>query len=885
MEELSGLFRKMPFITGTDDVENELKMENDREMKNEIQSRRRSLPAITIPQTDKWIQDVQVEGTVNYLSNADAINEAPVVRNRKQTEKGLAYSLGILFDKRKRLLSRLERKSENIIGLMEKLNVRAISEEFKQYEDLLKLFLDVHYEYHGKLEESQQEADDFWFDEVDQEIFTFKHSVINYLQENEEVMSKRSGSSRKTKSSSGSSSKSRSLRKSIKEQVINEKMKLAELEALASCRKQHKIRQLAVEDLKLEDELAKAKARVKVIQEQEALENGKTFINSGNNSGQQIKFSENAGFRNTVANNSQSLNQNQYGLQLPGKSSMKVKVSAIPETFATASPSQPLTAPFLNDNNNRFIGTSNAANISIPVNNTKSCRGRNDGDDEGVSEMICKLLQHQGAPEVELDKFSGNPMEYQYFVTMFKSDNVKISDQMGRLTRLIKFTDGEAKELIRHCIHLPPEAGYETAVKPLNNRYGNPHYLLASYRKEIRALPPVKPGDASGFRNFYNFVLKCETFSKCTCWNALETPETLCILVSKFPGRLRDSWNRKVQVVRRTLQREPCLADISSFVSDETTLVNDPIFSRDAVQGYVQTPDKRYDRKHDKKYDRRNNYGNFATKGGEVEVKCSLCEGNHDLDDCSSFLQFELQERSKWLYNNKLCYGCLNAISVNHNARNCKNRKECKVCKKRNPTSLHGYRAEKSKEKQSDGQLSDGANAHVNCATAKTKSDIISMCVVPVFVRHKLSNRIVKTYAMLDNCSQATFMQKKHLGDLGLHGRKTLITVKTMNGEVTKSSEVLDDIEVAQASNGKEEKVWVKLPSTYTRKELPVDSREVATSEKLKRWKYLDRLKPVMNVDDNKEVSLLIGANCVRALEPREIISSQHGGPMHLRHY
>ena len=52
----------------------------------------------------------------------------------------------------------------------------------------------------------------------------------NYLQENEEVMSRRSGSSRKTKSSSSSSSsKSRKSGKSIKEQVVNEKMKLAEL--------------------------------------------------------------------------------------------------------------------------------------------------------------------------------------------------------------------------------------------------------------------------------------------------------------------------------------------------------------------------------------------------------------------------------------------------------------------------------------------------------------------------------------------------------------------------------------------------------------------------------------------------------------------------------
>ena len=78
-------------------------------------------------------------------------------------------------------------------------------------------------------------------------------------------------------------------------------------------------------------------------------------------------------------------------------------------------------------------------------------------------------------------------------------------------------------------------------------------------------------------------------------------------------------------------------------------------------------------------------------------VKCSVCVGNHNLDDCNSFLQFDLQERSKWLFHNKLRYGCLSAISVNHNVRNCKNRKECKICKKRHPTSLHGYKAAKKR--------------------------------------------------------------------------------------------------------------------------------------------------------------------------------------------
>ena len=138
-----------------------------------------------------------------------------------------------------------------------KFNVRAVSEKFKQYDDFLKLFSGVQGEYHGKLDDDQQKADDFWFDEVDQKIFTsFKHSVHNYLQENERIMSRRSGSSRKTKSSSSSSSsKSRKSGKSIKQQVINEKMKLAELEALVSFKKQQKTKKLVVEEMKLEEEL------------------------------------------------------------------------------------------------------------------------------------------------------------------------------------------------------------------------------------------------------------------------------------------------------------------------------------------------------------------------------------------------------------------------------------------------------------------------------------------------------------------------------------------------------------------------------------------------------------------------------------------------------
>ena len=42
------------------------------------------------------------------------------------------------------------------------------------------------------------------------------------------------------------------------------------------------------------------------------------------------------------------------------------------------------------------------------------------------------------------------------------------------------------------------------------------------------------------------------------------------------------------------------------------------------------------------------------------------------------------------------------------------------------------------------------------------RSEVISMCVVPVTVRHKLSNRLVKTDAMLETCSQARFAKENY---------------------------------------------------------------------------------------------------------------------------
>ena len=70
-----------------------------------------------------------------------------------------------------------------------------------------------------------------------------------------------------------------------------------------------------------------------------------------------------------------------------------------------------------------------------------------------ISSVFCKPLQQQAAPEVDIDCFDGNPLNYHYFMALFcEVMEVKIEDPRGRLTRLFKYTVEEAKELIKHCI-------------------------------------------------------------------------------------------------------------------------------------------------------------------------------------------------------------------------------------------------------------------------------------------------------------------------------------------------------------------------------------------------------------------------------------------------
>ena len=57
----------------------------------------------------------------------------------------------------------------------------------------------------------------------------------------------------------------------------------------------------------------------------------------------------------------------------------------------------------------------------------------------------------------------------------------------------------------------------------------------------------------------------------------------------------------------------------------------------------------------------------------------------------------------------------------------------------------------------------------VKCASVngKLEAEIISSCVVLIWVGHKSSKKMFKTYAMQDNCSQGSFIRDELIKILG----------------------------------------------------------------------------------------------------------------------
>ena len=108
---------------------------------------------------------------------------------------------------------------------------------------------------------------------------------------------------------------------------------------------------------------------------------------------------------------------------------------------------------------------------------------------------------------------------------------------------MINLTSGEAKELVKPFFHDRSHCGVANTMRLLEKQYGNPHKLLASYRKVIKQMTKINPGDAAAYRRLFHFLIKCQSLEYGS-QNPMDTPDVISMILAKILGYLQDRWNR-----------------------------------------------------------------------------------------------------------------------------------------------------------------------------------------------------------------------------------------------------------------------------------------------------------------------------------------------------
>ena len=72
---------------------------------------------------------------------------------------------------------------------------------------------------------------------------------------------------------------------------------------------------------------------------------------------------------------------------------------------------------------------------------------------------------------------------------------------------LLKYTKGEAKQLIKDCVFIGDTAeAYRTAIKLLKINYGQSAMLAAKYKEKAEQWTPIKSGDSVALKKYAVFL-------------------------------------------------------------------------------------------------------------------------------------------------------------------------------------------------------------------------------------------------------------------------------------------------------------------------------------------------------------------------------------------
>ena len=469
-------------------------------------------------------------------------------------------------------------------------------------------------------------------------------------------------------------------------------------------------------------------------------------------------------------------------------------------------------------------------------------------------EQSLKSLGHLiNLPPLELKKFSGEPDEFDNFVTTFNVviGNV-VSDPAAKLVRLKSQLTGAASDSIKMCRTDSGEDGYARAMNILRDRFGSPYIVCSSVIERLIHGPDVH--SPSELRTLADELCNAEiTLKNNKMYTEIDTQNNIIQICLRLESNLRYEWRSRVMKSKQSTGIYLSFSDFVNFVQEHADVVNDPLYGNDALIDRSS----RYSKKSTVTSLPSTIQGvSSATTNQDLEAastynpassaKCQLCLKNHKLYTCYKFRNMPINKRHEYVKNNNLCVLCLNN---DHSVSDCRSTYTCRIndCGEKHSSALHVTK------NQSD--------TVGNCVQTSDKSNV-SIPTVPVII-----NRTFQTSALLDTGSSTSFCTRRLMNKLKLQGANMSYQLKTLHGTNNHCSEAIH-LHVSSRDGA----ASLEMSNVLVVDEIPVERCSVSDVSK---YPHLNNLSFIQA----SQVDLLIGQDHSAALVPIEVRRGPVGSP------
>ena len=114
-----------------------------------------------------------------------------------------------------------------------------------------------------------------------------------------------------------------------------------------------------------------------------------------------------------------------------------------------------------------------------------------------ITSLLLENHVRSSLPKQTIQPFSGDALEFNSFIRSFEYNvEQRTNKNMERLYYLEQYTRGEANSLVKSCMLMPEDVGYNYAKNMLHKRFGNRHKIVESYLARMRAWGNLKQEDA-----------------------------------------------------------------------------------------------------------------------------------------------------------------------------------------------------------------------------------------------------------------------------------------------------------------------------------------------------------------------------------------------------